>query len=208
MGKKCSRCEVRKPVSAFSRRKAAKDGLQAWCSACMAEKARDRRAASPEAVRAYNASYRAERGDIARQATANWRARNPERVAEQKRKWARANRDAIRASEQRNAARRSASLKAWKAANRERVREYQRKRRAAGYGGVLGEVDGEALWAAQAGLCGLCGKPIDMTLAWPDPQSISLDHRKALSVGGLHETENCQWVHLLCNLKKGNRTNG
>lgn len=34
--KRCSRCRGTKPVSEFSPRKDARDGLQYWCKVCMA----------------------------------------------------------------------------------------------------------------------------------------------------------------------------
>lgn len=203
--KQCSRCMVRRSISEFNKRAAGKDGHQSWCRSCMAAKARERRAANPDSVRAYNLQYRIERGEVARAATARWRAANSERVAAQKREWAAANREAIRQSRLRNAEKRAETLARWKAANRGKVREYQRRRRSAGYGGVVGHVDGEQLWTSQRGACALCSKLIDVTLKWPHPQSISLDHRVALSLGGPHETGNCQWVHLVCNMQKGDR---
>lgn len=203
--KTCSRCERSLPLCEFNRRASALDGLQTWCRQCMTAKARERRQANPEKVRDYNAKYRQERGDVAAAATARWRAANSDRVAEQKRKWAAANRQAIRDSDQRNRESRGVALAAWKKANPEKVRAYQRKRRAAGYGGDLGEVDGDLLWLEQQGQCALCSAEIDLALNWPDPLSRSLDHKIALAVGGAHITTNCQWTHLVCNLRKGAR---
>jgi len=201
MEKNCSRCSQLKPYSDFSRRATTSDGLQVWCKACMREKARER---APQ-NREYNARWRAENPDLARAATLRWRTENPERLAAAKRKWAQENRESIRRSRERNAAKRAEALAAWKVANRDKVREYQRKRRAAGYGGAIGEVDGESLWELCGGLCAICTGAIDVLLAWPDPQSISLDHIVPLSAGGAHETENCRWTHLVCNLRKGSR---
>lgn len=55
-------------------------------------------------------------------------------------------------------------------------------------------------------VCRLCQQPVEPTLRHPDPQSASLDHRVPLAAGGLHEIENCQTSHLVCNLRKGART--
>lgn len=50
--------------------------------------------------------------------------------------------------------------------------------------------------------CGICGEPIDRTLAHPDPMSASLDHVVPIVAGGGHTRANTQASHLICNLKK------
>ena len=52
-------------------------------------------------------------------------------------------------------------------------------------------------------ICQLCMEPIDMTVAWPDPLSPSIDHVVPLSKGGDHSYANCQAAHLGCNCAKG-----
>ena len=64
----------------------------------------------------------------------------------------------------------------------------------------IGERDG---WR-----CGLCGKKVNRTLAYPHPRSPSLDHIVPLSLGGRHASENVQISHLECNHAKGNRGGG
>lgn len=53
--------------------------------------------------------------------------------------------------------------------------------------------------------CGLCGKPIDLTLRRPDPMAFEADHIVPVSMGG-HRTKqsNLQPAHALCNGQKGN----
>ena len=53
--------------------------------------------------------------------------------------------------------------------------------------------------------CYLCGKSIDYAALFPDPKSPSLDHVQPLSKGGSHTLDNCAFVHLVCNLRKGDR---
>ncbi|MEV4416132.1 HNH endonuclease [Catellatospora sp. NPDC049609] len=49
-----------------------------------------------------------------------------------------------------------------------------------------------------------CGKPIDWTLAWPDPMSRSIDHVRELQDGGdIADPANLASVHLSCNASKG-----
>lgn len=56
--------------------------------------------------------------------------------------------------------------------------------------------------------CGLCGKRVSESLAWPHPRSASLDHIEPLSLGGKHTRANVQLAHLDCNMSKGNRSAG
>ena len=51
--------------------------------------------------------------------------------------------------------------------------------------------------------CQLCHDPVDMTIAWPDPRSPSIDHVLALSRGGDDTPANVQLAHLACNTRKG-----
>lgn len=50
--------------------------------------------------------------------------------------------------------------------------------------------------------CGICGETVDKFLAWPHPQSASLDHIIPLSVGGHHTESNVQCSHFACNMAK------
>ncbi|MDN4489677.1 HNH endonuclease [Demequina sp. SYSU T00068] len=61
------------------------------------------------------------------------------------------------------------------------------------------EVFEEAGWR-----CGICGDAIDANLKWPDPRSKTLDHIDPVASGGLHERQNLQPAHLICNIVKGN----
>jgi len=53
--------------------------------------------------------------------------------------------------------------------------------------------------------CGLCGRPIDPSLQYPDPWSFSVDHIIPLSLDGDDTGANAQAAHLHCNVSKGNR---
>ena len=53
--------------------------------------------------------------------------------------------------------------------------------------------------------CGACGVSVDLSLAWPDPFSKSVDHIVPLARGGSHSLDNCQLMHLRCNISKGAR---
>lgn len=54
-------------------------------------------------------------------------------------------------------------------------------------------------------ICSLCFTEIDLTFAWPDPRSASIDHVLPRSLGGSNDLENLALSHLGCNCSKGNR---
>lgn len=54
--------------------------------------------------------------------------------------------------------------------------------------------------------CGICGDPIDYTLAHPDPMSYVVDHIVPLNHGGPDTRENKQAAHRSCNRTKSDKT--
>ena len=63
-------------------------------------------------------------------------------------------------------------------------------------------VDRVAVFDRDGWCCGVCNEPIDKALAWPEPMSVSLDHKIPMVRGGGHTEENCQATHLWCNIMK------
>ena len=61
------------------------------------------------------------------------------------------------------------------------------------------------IFASQT-VCGICGKPVDMTLKFPHPLSKTIDHKIPVSLGG-HPSDisNLQLAHWCCNRKKSNK---
>ena len=53
--------------------------------------------------------------------------------------------------------------------------------------------------------CHICGRPIDYTLRWPDPQCFVADHVKPLARGGRDALPNKRAAHKLCNERKGTK---
>ena len=51
--------------------------------------------------------------------------------------------------------------------------------------------------------CHICQQSIDCDLAYPHPQSASLDHVIPLVAGGSHTALNLRAAHLQCNMRKG-----
>ena len=56
--------------------------------------------------------------------------------------------------------------------------------------------------------CHLCGKKIDTSAPWPQPDSPSIDHLIPISLGGDDMPHNVAAAHLRCNQSKGNRSHG
>jgi hypothetical protein len=56
-------------------------------------------------------------------------------------------------------------------------------------------------------VCTLCAQPIDLSLAYPDPWSFSVDHTVAIAEGGdPYEPKNLEPAHLIHNIQKSTRS--
>lgn len=64
------------------------------------------------------------------------------------------------------------------------------------------------IYATQT-VCGICGKPVDFSLRYPDPLSKTVDHIIPINRGG-HPSDlsNLQLAHLACNLAKSDSLQG
>lgn len=81
-----------------------------------------------------------------------------------------------------------------------------RRRKAVMRGASLTErFDAADIYERDAWICGLCGRPIDQTLKYPDRMSASLDHVVPISKGGQHTRANAQAAHYTCNSSKRDR---
>lgn len=59
---------------------------------------------------------------------------------------------------------------------------------------------------AQQTVCGICGRPVDKKLVFPDPWSATVDHIIPVQKGGDPiNIENLQLAHLFCNRVKSNK---
>jgi 5-methylcytosine-specific restriction endonuclease McrA len=72
------------------------------------------------------------------------------------------------------------------------------RRRARKLNAFVEDVDPTVLFERDEGLCGICGKPVDLTIA-------HVDHAIPLARGGEHSYANTQLAHPHCNLSKGAR---
>lgn len=60
---------------------------------------------------------------------------------------------------------------------------------------------------AGASVCGICGRPLDHAVKWPDPWSIEVDEMIPVSRGGSPtDLRNLQAVHRRCNELKSDKS--
>ena len=56
---------------------------------------------------------------------------------------------------------------------------------------------------ASQNTCGICGKPVDKSIKWPNPMSPTIDHIIPVSKGGHpSDIDNLQLAHFCCNRAK------
>lgn len=61
------------------------------------------------------------------------------------------------------------------------------------------------IYATQT-ICGICGKPVDPTLKYPDPMSRCIDHIIPIAKGGHpSDIDNLQLAHWACNREKSDK---
>ena len=58
---------------------------------------------------------------------------------------------------------------------------------------------------ASQNICGICGKPVDMSLKYPHPMSPTVDHIIPCNRGGSDDLENLQLAHRKCNRMKSDK---
>jgi 5-methylcytosine-specific restriction endonuclease McrA len=172
----CVRCGVEKPLDSFYRTNAWRMRVCADCK--KAERSQRHERAMQE------------RPEHERQVRREWKAKNPQRVAEsRKRELQNRSREVSRDRERR-----------WRRENPDKARAHSRRtqatRRARLSDACVEAVDPQIVWERDEGICGICGKPADRD-DW------HLDHIVPLSKGGEHSYANTQVSHSLCNQQKG-----
>ena len=53
--------------------------------------------------------------------------------------------------------------------------------------------------------CGICGLPINLSLPYPHPWSLTIDHVTPIAKGGVTREDNLQPAHFKCNRRKGEK---
>jgi predicted nucleic acid-binding Zn ribbon protein len=67
------------------------------------------------------------------------------------------------------------------------------------------DIDPLVVFARDGWTCQLCHEPVDRSIRWPHPMSVSIDHVTPLAAGGVHASYNVQCAHLGCNSRKNSR---
>lgn len=83
--------------------------------------------------------------------------------------------------------------------------ESKARRRALERTSSHGRVRRDLVFARDGFKCALCGGPLDMDAAAPEPMAPTIDHVVPLSRGGQHSMSNVQSAHFLCNSIKSDR---
>ncbi len=189
--KTCKKCLETKPMTEFYRNRQARDGRQSRCKKCQCAYNAQWRTANPEylaqwrtANPEYDARWRAANAEQIRESQAQWRAENPEKVREYKVKWRFENPVSYRDGTIR--------------------RQGERRARKAGNPVEQG-ISASVLLELQGGICYLCLEHIDLSLQYPHPASLSVDHVLPISKGGGHTWDNTRACHLGCNFAKGSK---
>ena len=69
------------------------------------------------------------------------------------------------------------------------------------------ETNRRRIYATQT-VCGICGKPVDMSLKYPHPLSKTIDHIIPIAKGGHpSDLDNLQLAHWTCNRQKSDKIN-
>jgi hypothetical protein len=86
---------------------------------------------------------------------------------------------------------------------RRRLRIRTQRRRALETDPDADLIDRDVVGERDEWVCGICGRDVDKSLAYPEPKSPSLDHVTPLARGGRHILANVRISHLDCNVKRG-----
>jgi len=197
--KACSKCKQIKPLSNFHKSKAAKSGHKPACKQCKYLE---------------NKVYRNENAEKIKQIKKAWDLKNPEKLAEYRKK---ANsypsayiREKARLYHQKNKDKLNARCRQWRAANHEKARELEKNYRLANP--QVGRLQNQRRRAlkAQAGVYKITEKDCIKILAKPcfycGNQSSHLDHVVPLALGGRHSIGNLVASCVKCNTSKNKKT--
>lgn len=224
--KRCTRCKVLKPLTAFHRNSRKPQGRESRCTECTSLVQRQRREEDPASARAAEERYRAKHREELRQRDQQRYWANPERYREKSRrerqvspecaqqavlKWRGKNRNRYeqikrecdRDYYERNRESILERNRDWCQQNPERVRAKStraaRKRRAhiAGAVGEHKDADIQVKFQLQGGLCYYCKRPLS---------TYHVEHKIPLSRGGSNWPANLCCACPECNWTKGTMT--
>lgn len=97
----------------------------------------------------------------------------------------------------------------WNNYNRQKRKDYRNERPDHQPGQRMAYEQNRKKILASQDICAICGRPVDKSLKYPDPNCATVDHIIPVSRGG-HPSDisNLQLAHLKCNLLKSNNAPG
>lgn len=212
--KPCTGCGVTKVLTEFTFDKRRADGRQSRCKACYnAYKKRYREADREHYLELRRLEYQRNKDSAARLAwleanrdLINQQARD--RIAsltdEERERFLEKRRIASSAYLARNPEACAERIRAWGQANPDKRVDQVHRRRARKLGnGRYEEFSRDEIGERDGWICGICDRPVDEALRWPDLRSASLDHVVPLVFGGEHTRANSRIAHWICNVRRG-----
>ena len=186
--KTCTKCGESQPLDQFSKKAAARDGLQCQCKVCQKDAAAARYSANPEQPRAASVKWIKAHPEKAKAASVRNAKALREKVEAASPEWVKAYKAEL-----------SAACAARYAANPARWRIYCNNARArkAGVAGKLSHGLAAKLFDLQKGLCACCGQPLG--------DDFHMDHVLPFKLGGRNVDGNIQLLRASCNMSKGAR---
>jgi 5-methylcytosine-specific restriction endonuclease McrA len=200
----CSKCNVEKHYSDFSKRKASKDGMSPLCKACSSAYGKKWRTTNPDKKYASNLAWAKANPEKIKASLALYKKKNPEKVAASSRKYRESNPEkvssATRAWQKANPERVAENGRRWEKENPDSVREYNHRRRTRKIcaEGSHTASDVRVIFEAQRGLCANCPRK----LVKSGKNRYHVDHIQPLSRGGSNDKYNLQCLCPECNLRK------
>ena len=207
MTKRCLKCDKELLLSAFSKKRRNKDGLEYWCRNCINTSRKIHRAKHGAEIRARDREYYKTHKIAKAAAAKKYRAANKDKRSASWKKWYATNRD-----------RSLVYWKKWRDANKgksvaygrkyrrkypEKHRERVHRRQAAKLGNGYEKFLDIEIFERDCWVCQICGKHVDEMLKFPHRRSASLDHIVPVVDGGGHTRINVRLAHLGCNSAKG-----
>lgn len=176
--KTCTRCQVEKSLSEFTKNKNSKDGLSHSCKSCRAEYGR----ANRQRISEYERQYRLANKDRTESVALEYRRRNNKQRREATKQWRENNPDKHLAYKQK-----------WNQEHPEKVSLHRTNRRVRMKGTRVFYIRSKFFIRLYSSACVVCG----------EKENINADHVIPLYRGGTHSEGNLQPLCGYCNSSKG-----
>lgn len=194
-GKTCPDCGIHKPFTEFHKDSQKKSGYRTYCKDCQTNRVKNHYKENSERITQYKRDYRKENKEHVNEIQRKLWHKHKEKYRERMRIYRLNNLDKFRENRRKSYRR-----------NPEANARYGQKYRALKRSKFVEHVSMAVLRERDGDSCYVCKELIDFSLKHPDPMSKSLEHVIPISRGGEHSYANTAISHLVCNMRKGNRT--